>query len=125
WCRARQGGGMPSAGAGPAPVPPAPQKAIAGLKISEVAEIAIRDASGELHLGRGPAGWSVRERAGFAADTDRVAAILVNLAERKVVWGEPLVESQRARLDLLEPKDKAAGEGTVVELRDAKGGSLG
>jgi hypothetical protein len=101
------------------------QKAIPGLKISEVAEIAIRDASGELHLVRGPAGWSVRERAGFAADTDRVAAILVKLAEMKVVQSEPLVESQRARLDLLEPKDKAAGEGTVVELRDAKGGSLG
>jgi hypothetical protein len=101
------------------------QKAIAALKISEVAEIAIRDASGELHLARGPAGWSVRERAGFAADTDRVAAVLVKLAEAKVVQSEPLVESQRARLDLVEPKDKVPGAGTVVELKDAKGGVLG
>ena len=105
------------------------QKAIPGLKISEVAGIAIRDASGEVHLARGQAGWSVRERADFAADTDRVAGILVKLAEMKVVQSEPLVESLRTRLDLLEPKttepkDKAQGAGTAVELKDAKGGVL-
>jgi len=101
------------------------QKAIPGLRLSEVAEIAIRDSPGELHLVRGETGWSVRERAGFAADTDRVAALLVKLAELKVVQSEPLPESQRARLELLEPKDKAAGAGTLIELKDAKGGSLG
>src|SRR2546427_9088331 len=44
----------------------AAQKAIPGPRLSEVAEIAIRDSSGELHLVRGETGWSVRERAGFA-----------------------------------------------------------
>jgi hypothetical protein len=101
------------------------QKAIPGLKISDVAEIAIQDASGELHLLRGPSGWTLRERADFAADTDRVAAMLVKLAEVKVVQSEPLVESQRARLELVEPKGKAAGAGTAVELKDAKGAVLG
>lgn len=101
------------------------QKALPGLKISDVAEIAIQDASGGLHLRRGPSGWTLRERADFAADTDRVAAMLVKLAEAKVVQSEPLVESQRARLELVEPKDKAAGAGTAVELKDAKGAVLG
>lgn len=101
------------------------QKALPGLRISDVAEIAIRDASGELHLRRGPSGWTLRERADFAADTDRVAAMLVKLAEVKVVQSEPLVESQRARLELVEPKDKAEGAGTAVELKDAKGAVLG
>jgi hypothetical protein len=101
------------------------QKAVSGLRLSEVAEIAIRDSSGELHLVRGEAGWSVRERAGFAADTDRIAALLVKLAEMKIVQSEPLPESQRVRLELVEPKDKAAGAGTAIELKDAKGGSLG
>jgi hypothetical protein len=101
------------------------QKAISGLRLSEVAEIAILDSSGELHLVRGEAGWSVRERAGFAADTDRIAALLVKLAELKIVQSEPLPENQRVRLELLEPKDKAAGAGTAIELKDAKGGSLG
>ena len=101
------------------------QKAISGLKISDVAEIAIRDSSGELHLMRGQTGWSVRERADFPADTDRIAAVLVKLAELKVVQSEPLVESQRTQLALVEPKDKAQGAGTAVELKDAKGGALG
>jgi hypothetical protein len=101
------------------------QKAIAGLRLSEVAEIAIVDPAGELHLVRGESGWSVRERAGFAAETDRIAALLVKLAELKIVQSEPLPASQRARLELLEPKGKVAGAGTLIELKDAKGGSLG
>jgi hypothetical protein len=99
------------------------QKVLPGLKISDVAEIAIRDAAGELHLVRGEAAWTVRERAGFAADTDRVAELLVKVAEMKVVQSEPLPEAQRARLELIEPKDKA-GAGTLLELKDAKGASL-
>src|SRR5262249_38672390 len=101
------------------------QKAVAGLKIADVAEITIRDSSGELHLKRGASGWTVRERADFPADTDRVAAMLVALVEAKVVQSEALVEGQRARLELVEPKDKASGAGTVIELKDAKGGALG
>jgi len=101
------------------------QKALSGLKIADVAEITIKDSAGDLHLQRGASGWTVRERADFPADTDRVAAMLVALAEAKVVQSEPLPESQRARLELVEPKDKAAGAGTVVELKDAKGGVLG
>jgi hypothetical protein len=101
------------------------QKVLAGLKISDVAEIAIKDSSGELHLQRGPTGWTLRERADFAADTDRIAALLVKLAELKIVQSEPLPESQRARLELVEPKAPVQGAGTVLELKDAKGGSLG
>jgi hypothetical protein len=101
------------------------QKAMPGLRLSEVAEIAIRDSSGELRLVRGGTGWSVRERAGFAADTDRIGALLVKLAELKIVQSEPLPESQRARLGLLEPKHPLAGAGTLIELKDARGGSLG
>jgi len=101
------------------------QKAVPGLRLSEVAEIAIVDLAGELHLVRGETGWSVLERAGFAADTDRIAALLVKLAELKIVQSESLPESQRARLELLEPKGKAPGAGTLIELKDAKGGSLG
>jgi uncharacterized protein DUF4340 len=101
------------------------QKVIAGLRLSEVAEIAILDPAGETHLVRGETGWSVRERAGFAAETDRIAALLVKLAELKIVQSEPLPESQRARLELLEAKDKVQGAGTLIELKDAKGGSLG
>ena len=99
------------------------QRVLPGLKISDVAEVAVRDAAGELHLLRGEAGWTVRERAGFAAETDRVAELLVKLVELKIVQSEPLPEAQRARLELVEPKDRA-GAGTLIELKDAKGTSL-
>jgi hypothetical protein len=101
------------------------QKVIPGLKISEVAEIAIRNASGELHLVKGTGGWSVRERADFPADTDRIGELLIKLAELKIVQDEILPENQRARLQLVEPKDQATQDsGTLLELKDAKGASL-
>lgn len=100
------------------------QKLIPDLRIDQVAEIGIRDAAGELHLVRGEAGWSVRERAAFAAEIDRVAELLVKLAEMKIVQSEALPEEQRARLELVEPKDKAQGAGTLLELKDLKGATL-
>src|SRR5207247_4371640 len=73
------------------------QKAISGLRLSEVAEIAILDPAGELHLARGEAGWSVRERARFAAETDGVAALLVKHAEVNVGPSAPLPQRTRGR----------------------------
>lgn len=100
------------------------QKLIADLRIDQVAEIGVRDAAGELHLVRGEAGWSVRERAGFAAETDRVAELLVKLAELKILQSEALPDAQRARLELVEPGNKAQGAGTLLELKDTKGATL-
>src|SRR5258707_6028619 len=67
----------------------------------------------------------MRERDGSASETDRSAERLKKLAELKIVQSETLPESQRARLELLEPNGKVAGAGTLIELKDAKGGSLG
>jgi len=64
----------------------------------------IVDPAGELHLMRSETGWSVRERAGFAAETDRIAGLLVKLAELKIVQSEPLPRASAPRLELLEPK---------------------
>jgi hypothetical protein len=101
------------------------RKVAAGMRISDVAEIAIRDSAGEMHLVRGKTEWTIPERAGFAADTNRVAELLVKLAEMKIVQSEPLPGDQRGRFDLLEPKGKeVARAGTLLELKDAKGGTL-
>ncbi len=102
------------------------QKIAPGLRISDVAEVAIKDTAGELHLAKGAGGWTVRERAGFAADTGRIGELLLKLAELKIVQEESLPESQRARLQLVEPKDGTAapGAGTLLELKDAKGATL-
>jgi len=101
------------------------QKVIADLRISEVAEIAISDSGSALHLVKGARGWSIRERAGFAADTDRIGELLVKLAELRAAQRETVPESQRARLQLVEPKDKNVKDaGTLLELKDAKGTAL-
>lgn len=102
------------------------QKVVAGLKIPDIAEIVIKDSSGELHLVKGGSRWKVRERADFDADTDRIGELLVKLAELKVVQSETLSADERARLELVEPKDKTTpGAGIALELKDAKGGALG
>lgn len=101
------------------------QRVIPGLQVSDVAEIVIRDSAGALHLVRGAVEWTIPERAGFYADTDRVAQLLVKLAELKVVQSEPLPADQRARLNLAEPDSNAdRGQGSLLELKDAKGGVL-
>jgi Domain of unknown function (DUF4340) len=100
------------------------QKVIAALKIADVAEIAISDAAGQAHLVKGAAGWTLRERADFPADVDRIGELLVRLAELKAVQSETLPQDQRARLELAEPGGKAPGAGTLVEMKDAKGALL-
>ena len=102
------------------------QKIVPGLKIADVAEVAIQDSSGQLHLVRGADGWKVRERADFPADTARIGELLLKLAELKAVQSEALPAGERARLELLEPKVKgAAGAGVALELKDGKGAVLG
>jgi uncharacterized protein DUF4340 len=101
------------------------QKLMPSLKLADVAEIAVRDASSELHIARGERGWGVRERADFPADVERVRDLLLKAADLKAVQAEPLAESQRARLQLVEPKEKGAKDaGTALELKDAKGAVL-
>jgi hypothetical protein len=104
------------------------QKLVPALKLAEVAEIVVRDASGELHIARTEGGWSVRERENFPADVERVRDVLLKAADLKAVQAEPLADSQRARLQLVEPKEKGAKDakdvGTVLELKDAKGAAL-
>ncbi len=101
------------------------QKVLPGLRISDIAVIAIGDAEGRLTLARDKAGWRVRERADFPADTDRVGELLVKLAELKAVQREALPESQRARLQLAEPKNRESKDaGTRLELKDEKGALL-
>src|SRR5258707_11330609 len=80
------------------------QKVLPGLRISDIAVIAIGDAEGRLTLARDKAGWRVRERADFPADTDRVGELLVKLAELKAAQREALPEGQRPPLRPAEPQ---------------------
>ncbi len=97
------------------------QRLIPALKLSEIAEIRIQDAAGAATLVQSEGDWRVRERADFPADVNLIREFLLKLAESKVVQTDPLPESQRARLQLQEPKSGAEkSSGTILELKDGK-----
>ena len=102
------------------------EKLIPGLVVSEVVKMRIVEATDTVTLNRVDGKWQVAERDGYPAHLDRIADFLAKLAELKVTQLEPLAESQRARLQLVEPKDpKTKDTGILVELEGADGKSIG
>ena len=101
------------------------QKLFPALTISDVAQIRIQEPSKTLTLAKGSHGWTVIERGDFAADQERIGQLLIKVAGLKIVQHEPLPDSQRARLQLVEPRGKDdANAGTLLELKDSTGKSL-
>lgn len=96
---------------------------VAGLKLADVAQVALRDATASVALVRRDGAWVVKERADFPADPERVRELLLALIELKTVQTESVAQGQRERLELVEPGAKA-GVGTLLELRDSAGKSM-
>ena len=91
--------------------------------INDVARIAIKSPSGELHLVRKGDEWTVQERADYPADFGQVSDLIRKLWELKTVQEVKVGPSQFARLELTEP-GKDGGVGTVAELQDKDGKKL-
>jgi hypothetical protein len=105
------------------------QRILAGLKLEDVAEVALRQGGGNAHsaltLARRDGVWVIKERADFPADAERMREFLLKLAELKIVQVEPVAEAQRARLELAEPGATAGtGAGTLLELKDGTGKTM-
>ncbi len=90
---------------------------LAGLKVADVAAVAIREPQGAITLERKESGWAVAERGGFPADVERVREFLLKAIELKIGQAEPVAPADRKRLQL----DDAA---TRVEFRGADGKPL-
>ncbi len=97
------------------------QRLVPGLVISNVGLIHIQEPGSEVNIEHKDTGWTVRERNNYPANLDRIAEFLDKLAGLKVVQVEPLPESQRQRLQLVEPKGEAKEAGTLVEIKDKAG----
>ncbi len=98
------------------------ERLIPGLVVSEIAKIRIIGDGETVSLGRVDGKWQVAERNGYPANVDRIAELLAKLAELKITQLETLVDSQRARLELLDPKaGKGKDTGTLVELEKQDG----
>jgi len=102
------------------------ERLLPGLVVSEVEKIRVIESGETVTLNRVDGKWQVAERNGYPANLDRIADFLAKLAELKITQVEPLAESQRARLQLLEPKASPGKDaGTAVELEGKDGKSLG
>ena len=72
-------------------------------------------------------GWGVEERGGYPSNFEKVSSLILKLANLKALQSVPVAASDRGVLGLQTVEENApAGEaGTVVEVSDAEGRSLG
>ena len=95
------------------------QPLLKGLKASDVASIVIREPKQTLTLAKKDNRWTIAEKAGFAADLDKVTDLVVKSIELKAGQVEPVGEKDRARLNLAEPGKEGAA--TLVTFKAAEG----
>jgi len=98
-------------------------KVLPGLVINNIASLRINGGKESVTLERKGDAWSVKERDGYPADTQKIGPLLVKLSELKVTQTEAITEALRPRLQLAAPGQ--ADGGIAVDLSDAAGKSLG
>jgi hypothetical protein len=100
------------------------RKLLPALAVNDIAQINIQSGTNVLHLARTDHLWRVQERAGYPADFSQISALLLKIADLKIIQNEEIGPSQLGRLELL-PPNSATGAGTLVEFKDQNGQSLG
>lgn len=106
------------------------QKLLPELKAAEVAQISLHDGQGQVTLVRNGQAWTVKERADFPVEMNRLAELLNKIAALNVTQIQPLTAAEKPGYVLLDPeaKEQAAagkgGTGTVMELKDGAGKAL-
>ena len=93
------------------------------LKVADVGEMRLQDAKDAVTLVRKDNAWTVQERAGYPADVQAIADLLVKLVEIKVTQSEQVGASLLPRVELVEP-GKGEGSGTLIEFKDGAGKPL-
>ncbi|HIG80882.1 MAG TPA: DUF4340 domain-containing protein, partial [Verrucomicrobiales bacterium] len=100
---------------------------MAALEIARIAAIAITTSEGEetttLRVEKMNSQWTVAQRGGYPADTDRIEGLIKNLMAMKILRRVPAGKSQLGRLHLSEP---GTGEtaATRIEFFAADGKSI-
>ena len=91
--------------------------------INDVAQVVIKNSTGELNLVKKADAWTVKERADYPASFEQVSDLLRKLWELKTVQEVKAGASQLPRLELVEP-GKGDKAGTLVEFKDKDGKTL-
>jgi hypothetical protein len=88
------------------------------FSLNDVAHVTIKSGAAELNVLKKNDTWTVKERADYPADFEKVSGLLRKLWELRPVQDVKIGPSQFARLELADPS-VASGSGTVVDLKDA------
>jgi hypothetical protein len=91
--------------------------------LNDVAQVTIKEGGAELNLARKDDIWTVKERADYPADFNKVSALIRKLWELKPVQDVQVGPSQLARLQLTEPAPGSASS-TLLDLKGAAGKRL-
>jgi hypothetical protein len=92
--------------------------------INDVARVVIRGTNGQVNLAKTNDVWVVEEKADYPANFERTSRLLRQLWELHPVQELNVGQSQFSRLELVEP-GQSDKPGTVVELKDKDGKTLG
>ncbi|MBU6299959.1 MAG: DUF4340 domain-containing protein [Verrucomicrobia bacterium] len=96
--------------------------------VNQITSVVMKDAKGSLTLEKKESGWVVAERAGYPADFKKLGEFLRTMYDLASVQKVEVGPSKFSRVGLLDPADKAAGEGqsaTVVTFKKEKGEEVG
>jgi len=99
-----------------------------GFPVNQITSVTIKDAKGSLTLEKKGDSWSVAERAGYPASFQKLGEFLRTVYDLAVVQKIEVGPSKFGRVGLLDPADKAAGEGqsaTIVAFKNDKGAEAG
>ncbi len=100
-------------------------KLLGDFPLNDVAQVAIKQASGELNLVKDGEIWKVKERSSYPANFQEISELLRKMWELKGVQQVKVGPSQLGRLDLIAPaKDKGTNTGTLVEFKDKSGKNI-
>lgn len=107
------------------------QDAVAGAKLApqlasgkaQVASLTVEQAGTTLTLQAKDKLWSIKERSGYPADTEKVRALLVKLAQAELIEPKTRKPDRYALLELEDPKAKDA-KSRSLRITDPKGAAL-
>ena len=89
---------------------------ILDFPLNEVAQVKVKASGAEVNVAKKDDVWTVRERADYPADFDKVSALIRKLWELRPVQDVKIGPSQLGRLELVEPGQNASS-GTLVDLK--------
>jgi len=100
------------------------QKLIPNFPINDVAQLRIKQATGEVNLVKKDDLWRVKERAEYPANFTELGDFLRKVQDLKTIEEVKVGPSQMGRLELNSPEKGGSNTATLVEFKDSKGANL-